>query len=125
MPLDGSEMWSSPIATEDIVHFLPGLFAIASTAPTIVNRAGDEAVMLRTFVTELAQRAGLTAEFVLDDRARAGFVSDNTRRRELLGACTVDWREGMARAVEAHIPGAFSGQPLIAGEGSANIWGAT
>ena len=125
MPPDGGEMWSSPISTDDVIHFLPGLFDVASTAPTIVNLAGDDALTLRTYVNELAGRAGLTPEFVLDDRARAGFVSDNTRRCELLGRCIADWREAMARAIEAQVPGAFAGSPSADGVVSANIWGAS
>ncbi len=125
VPLDGSEFWSSPIGTDDIIGFVPALFDVASADPTIVNLAGDDAVTLREMVNELAQRASLEAEFVPDEAARAGFVSDNTRRRELLGHCVVDWRDGMARAVEAQIPGAFSGQAQSdAGGVSANIWGA-
>ena len=126
LPPDGSEIWSSPISTDDVTRFLPALFDIASTAPTIVNLAGDEPVMLRTYVCELAERGGLSATFVRDDRARAGFVSDNTRRRQLLGDCIVDWRDGMARAVEAHIPSAFAGHSRLQPGGLApNIWGAS
>ena len=124
LPPDGSEIWSSPISTDDISHFLPALFDVASTAPTIVNLAGDEAVMLRTFVSELAERAGLEAKFVRDARARAGFVSDNARRHKLLGRCIVDWHEAMVRAVEAHVPGAFDGRAQSTAGASPNIWGA-
>ncbi len=124
LPPDGSEIWSSPISTDDISHFLPALFDVASTAPTIVNLAGDDPVMLRTFVSELAERAGLEATFVRDARARAGFVSDNTRRHELLGDCIVDWHKAMVRAVEAHVPGAFDGRAQADAGASRNIWGA-
>ena len=121
----GDEIWSSPISTDDVLGFTPALFDVASTAPTIVNLAGDEAVTLPTFVDELAARAGLRARYVRDDRARSSFLSDNTRRRELLGDCTVHWREGMARAVDAHMPGLASGERPASKSAGTNIWGAS
>jgi len=124
VPADGSDIWCSPIATDDITHFLPGLMDVASTAPTIVNLAGDAALNMREYVSWLAQRAGLEVRFEPSEESRASFVSDNTRRRSLVGDCAVDWRDGMVRAIEAHVPGAFDGSvTLAAGEVEANIWG--
>jgi hypothetical protein len=73
------------------------------------------------FMSYLAGKAGLETDFVRDERARESFVSDNTRRRELVGECAVGWRDGMPRAVEAHFPGAFSGRTVAAAV-EANIW---
>ena len=69
-------------------------------------------------MSHLAELAGLDVEFVLDERSRESFASDNTRRRELIGDCAVDWRDGMPRAVEAHFPPGAE-----ASGGAQNIWG--
>jgi hypothetical protein len=42
------------------------------------------------------------------DVTRASFASDNARRRALIGDCAVQWREGIARTIEAHFPGAIA-----------------
>jgi nucleoside-diphosphate-sugar epimerase len=124
MPADGSDIWCSPIATDDVTHFLPALMDVASTAPTILNLAGDEALNTREYVTWLADRAGIAVRFEPSEESRASFVSDNTRRRSLIGDCAVDWREGMTHAIEAHVPGAFDGSAVpAAGAVEANIWG--
>jgi UDP-glucuronate 4-epimerase len=109
LPTDGSDVPCSPISTDDVTHFLPGLMDVATPATTIVNLAGDEVTSVTEFMGHLAERSGRTAEFVRDDRARAAFVSDNTRRMSLLGACSAHWRDSMVDAVAAHYPGAFDG----------------
>jgi nucleoside-diphosphate-sugar epimerase len=123
VPPDGSEAWSSPISTDDVTRFVPGLWEIASTDTTIVNLAGDEVVGLREYMSDLAGAASRPVEFVPDDRARASFASDNTRRRELLGDCRVHWREGMRRAAAVQFPGAFDGGAPTAAPVQTNIWG--
>ena len=109
VPADGSEIYSSPISTDDVTRFLPRLWDIASATPTIVNLAGDEKVGLREYMGYIAEKAELELEFTPSDESRESFVSDNTRRRSLIGDCEVHWREGMVRAIEAHYPGAFDG----------------
>jgi nucleoside-diphosphate-sugar epimerase len=123
LPADGSEVWSSPISTDDVTHFAEGLWEVASSRVTIVNLAGDEAVTLRECMSYLADAAAIPVEFVADARARESFVSDNTRRKELLGDCSVPWQDGMRRAVEAHFPGVFAGGASNrAVEVKANVW---
>jgi UDP-glucuronate 4-epimerase len=123
VPSDGTEIWASPISTDDITAFLPALFDIASPGTTIVNLAGDEAVKMRDYMTYLADVAQLPVTFVPSDESRHSFASDNTRRKQLLGDCTVHWKEGMQRAIEAHYPGAFDPEHRPEVEVEANIWG--
>ncbi|WP_432198184.1 NAD-dependent epimerase/dehydratase family protein [Streptomyces sp. bgisy027] len=123
LPEDGSDIWSSPISTDDVTMFLPRLWDVASMAPTIVNLAGDDALSLRGYCTLLARQAGLEVDFVPSAESRQSYASDNTRRRSLIGDCRVGWAEGMRRAIEAHFPNAFTGTPTsIAGKAAVNIW---
>jgi UDP-glucuronate 4-epimerase len=124
VPTDGSEIYSSPISTDDVTRFVPRLWDVASLAPTIVNLAGDEAVGLREYMGYIAERGGLEIEFAPSDESRESFVSDNARRKSLIGDCEVHWRDGMPRAIEAHYPGAFDGTGARpAAKVEANIWG--
>jgi nucleoside-diphosphate-sugar epimerase len=121
MPRDGNPIPCSPISTEDVAALVPGLWDAASTSATIVNLAGDEATSVEEFISHLAGVAGLEPDFVRDERSRESFVSDNTRRKALVGDCTVSWRDGMPRAIEAHYPGALSGERTEA-RVATNIW---
>jgi len=124
IPRDGTDIWSSPISTDDVTNFVPALFDIGSPNTTIVNLAGDETVSVREFCGYLSERAGLPVEFVPSDESREAFVSDNTRRKELIGDCKVHWTDGMVRAVEAQIPDAFvEGAERKVNPVEANIWG--
>jgi nucleoside-diphosphate-sugar epimerase len=97
----------SPISTDDVTAFVPGLWDVASPKSTVVNLAGDEAVSVLEFMTYIGEQTGREVVFVEDDRAVGSILSDNTRRRELVGDCRVHWRDGMMRALEAHYPDAF------------------
>jgi UDP-glucuronate 4-epimerase len=108
LPDEARDVPCSPISADDITNFCEGLWDIARPAATIVNLAGDETTSVVEFMRQLGARAELPVRFVPDDLAPQTKVSDNTRRRELLGDCTVRWREGMPRAVAAHYPGAFA-----------------
>lgn len=124
LPEDGSDVWCSPISTDDITGFAEGLFAVASPEATIVNLAGDATVTVEQFMSHLAAEADLEVHFLRDARARQSFVSDNTRRRELLGDCRVRWQDGMRDAVAAHFPGVFDGDPAaVRARTASNIWG--
>jgi nucleoside-diphosphate-sugar epimerase len=122
LPLDGSDIPCSPISTDDVAQFLPGLWDVASTSTTIVNLAGDETTSVTEFMSYLAECADLTVDFAHDERSRTSFVSDNTRRRSLLGPCSVGWRDAMVAAVAAHYPGAFDGAPVDAAQLRPNVW---
>jgi UDP-glucuronate 4-epimerase len=124
VPADGTEIYSSPISTDDVKGFVPRLWEIASATPTIVNLAGDEVVGLREYMGYIAEKAGLEITFTPSEESRESFVSDNTRRRSLIGDCQVHWRDGMVTAIDAHYAGAFdgtAGRPEAKVE--ANIWG--
>jgi UDP-glucuronate 4-epimerase len=110
IPAEGDPVACSLISVDDITHFSEGLWAIASPSTTIVNLAGDEPTSVVEFMGYLGELAGLSPEYVVGGlTAPQTKVSDNTRRRELLGDCTVPWREGLPKAIEAHIPDAFAG----------------
>jgi nucleoside-diphosphate-sugar epimerase len=104
----GYSNWGSPISEEDIAEQGAGaIFDIASVPATIVNWAGDEAVSERQYCDHLAAMAGLEVSYVESDITYDAFISDNTRRLELIGPCKVDWREGMPRAVASWFPEAM------------------
>jgi nucleoside-diphosphate-sugar epimerase len=123
LPPGQDDVLSSPISTDDVTAFLPGLLDVASTATTIVNLAGDEVVGVREFMGALAAEAELEVRFRPDNQARRISPSDNGRRHALLGPCRVGWREGMPAAVEAHFVGAFDAAHRGPIEVAPNVWG--
>jgi nucleoside-diphosphate-sugar epimerase len=105
----GYENWCSPIAAEDIAEQGGGaLFDIASVPATLLNWAGDDAVSHREFCDYLGGLAGITPRYVESDVTFDSFISDNTRREQLIGRCTTPWKDGMPRAIAARFPGTIA-----------------
>lgn len=105
---DGS-MCLTPIHTDDITRQLPLMCEVANVPATVVNWGGDEVVSQAELIRYMGDITGVATAFVQRDDARAPVAADSNRRRELIGDCTVSWREGIARTLEAHFPGSVRG----------------
>ncbi|HEY7052033.1 MAG TPA: NAD(P)-dependent oxidoreductase [Mycobacterium sp.] len=93
----------NPIHEDDIVATIPKLLEAASVPATTVNWAGEQTVSLQEWCTYLGSLVGREPVFEESDQALRGNQVDVTRMRELIGATTVDWRDGMRRlAVKFH-----------------------
>jgi nucleoside-diphosphate-sugar epimerase len=96
----------NPIHTDDISRQIPLLFDVASVPATVVNWAGDKPVTEREIIEHISTITGVEANLVPSALpTRSTFAANNTRRRALIGDCQVDWRDGVARTIEAHFPG--------------------
>jgi nucleoside-diphosphate-sugar epimerase len=105
----GHDNWGSPISEEDFAAQASGpLFDIASTPATLLNWAGDEAVSHRQMCHYLTELTGITAQYQESPINFDSFVSDNTRRTQLIGRCAVGWREGIRRTVAGRFPDAVA-----------------
>ena len=106
----------SPIHQDDINAQVEAMLSVASVPATVVNWAGDEAVSAETWCAYLAELAGLEPRYERVDHPGApeGAVSDNTRRRELIGTCSLGWREGMRNMFESRYPGGLASEELAA-----------
>jgi UDP-glucuronate 4-epimerase len=91
----------NPIHEDDIIATLPGLLAAASVPATIVNWGGDEEVSIEEWTAYLAGLVGREPQFDRTTATIGGIPTDNTKRRELVGATHVLWRDGMKRMVDA------------------------
>jgi nucleoside-diphosphate-sugar epimerase len=94
VPIGYSNM-SSPIAGEDLAAQAERLLQVASVPATVVNWAGDDAVSDREMCEYIGEITGLTPTFVESKISWDTFISDNTRRQELIGACSVHWKDGI------------------------------
>ncbi len=101
-PPNGAD-FLSPIHEEDILSHVPGLLAAATIPATITNWAGDHAVDFRDLCRHMAALVGKEVHFA-QTVSYPHTALDATRRRELAGACKVDWREGITRMVAARHP---------------------
>ena len=90
----------SPIAGEDIARQAHLLLEAATVPATLVNWAGDDAVSTRAMVEYVADLTGQKATFVESPVSFDTFVSDNTRREQLIGKCEVSWRDGIRDTLE-------------------------
>jgi nucleoside-diphosphate-sugar epimerase len=91
---------SSPIGGEDIAAQAHRLLEIATVPATIVNWAGDDRVTDREMCEHVAQLTGVTPRFVESEITWDSFISDNTRREQLIGKCSVHWKDGIQSTLQ-------------------------
>jgi hypothetical protein len=65
-----------------------------------VNWAGDQAVSMRELCEYIASIIGVKATFQESSSWPDFFLSDNTRREQLVGKCEVHWKDGIRELVE-------------------------
>lgn len=101
----GGEAWYTCIHQDDINHQVESLLVAASVPATIVNWSGDEPVDVRTWCSYLGELAGREPIFREDDsQSIPSRVTHNRRRIELVGPCTIGWREGFAAMARERYP---------------------
>jgi nucleoside-diphosphate-sugar epimerase len=96
--------WCSPIHTDDIARQVPLLWRVATVPAQVVNWGGDDAVGIQDIVAYLSELTGVPATLLPSEITRETNAYDNTKRKALIGACTVDWREGLRRTLRTHFP---------------------
>lgn len=94
----------NPIHQDDIIATIPKLLEVASVPAVTVNWAGDQTVSLQEWCEYLGSLIGCRPVFQESPQALSGVPIDLTRMRELVGATTVDWRDGMRRMVAKFHP---------------------
>jgi nucleoside-diphosphate-sugar epimerase len=87
----------TPIHEDDIIATIPKLFEVASDPATTLNWCGEQTVSLQEWCTYLGSLVGKEPVFEESEQALRGNPTDAARMRELVGAATVDWRDGMRR----------------------------
>ncbi|MBM7054402.1 NAD-dependent epimerase/dehydratase family protein [Streptomyces durocortorensis] len=103
VPLQGQN-WCSLLHTDDLVAQVPALWRAAGTPATLVNWGGDEPVGITDCIRHLERLTGVSARLVPSEVTRETYRFDPTLRRELTGPCTVGWRDGIRRTLEALYP---------------------
>jgi nucleoside-diphosphate-sugar epimerase len=96
---------ASLIHTDDLVRQVPLLWEAASSPALIVNWGGDEAVGIQDCMEYISKITEVKAGFLRSDVTRQTYAFDNTKRRALIGNCSVHWKDGVRRTIESHFPG--------------------
>jgi UDP-glucuronate 4-epimerase len=87
----------NPIHEDDIIATIPKLLKAASVPATTVNWCGDQTVSLQEWCSYLGSLVGKDPIFEESAQALRGNPTDASRMHELVGAGTVDWRDGIRR----------------------------
>jgi nucleoside-diphosphate-sugar epimerase len=87
----------NPIHEDDIIATIPKLLEAASVPATTLNWCGEQTVSLQEWCGYLGSLVGKEPVFEESEQALRGNPTDATRMRELVGAATVDWHDGMRR----------------------------
>ncbi|MCF8568767.1 NAD(P)-dependent oxidoreductase [Gordonia sp. HY002] len=99
----------SPIYEDDINIQVSSLLQAATVPATVVNWAGDEAVSAQEWSAYAGELMGIeaTIDVAPIDGTHRGSIADVSRRFDITGPCTVDWRDGIRRTVAARHPDAM------------------
>jgi UDP-glucuronate 4-epimerase len=95
----------NPIHDDDILATLPGMLAAATVPATIVNWGGDDETSIEAWCEYMGELVGVEPKFDRTPHTIGGIPTDNAKRRELVGATAVGWRDGIRRMVEAQARG--------------------
>jgi hypothetical protein len=90
----------SPIGGVDIGMQAYKLLEIASVPATIVNWGGDDAVSDREMGEYVADLTDITVNLAESPISFDSFPSDNRRREQLIGKCSVHWKNGVRDTFE-------------------------
>lgn len=109
IPVRTGGCWFNPIHDDDILDQVPKLLSIASVPATIVNWSGDDAVETVEYCDFLGALVGKSPTYQFLDDGMRGTAVDTTRRRSLIGGCTVPWRDGFRDMARRRHPDAYVG----------------
>ena len=94
----------NPIFEDDYVALGIRALEVASAPVVVTNYAGSETVSAEDYLAYLGALAGVEPRIVYRDDAWWPLAADVTHMHEVLGKCTVPWREGMRRTLAATHP---------------------
>lgn len=103
LPESGHAVFN-PIHQDDVNAQIPALLAAATVPATVLNWCGNEPVEIEEWCRYLAEQMGKDVSFMRRGQRLSSAGSNNTKRRKLIGECTVHWRDGMRRVLAARYP---------------------
>lgn len=109
IPVRTGGCWFNPIHDDDILDQIPRLLSVASVPATIVNWSGDDAVETVEYCDFLGSLVGRTPTYRFVDDGMQGTAVDTSRRRRLIGDCSVKWKDGFRDMARRRHPDAYIG----------------
>ena len=100
---DGPSYYN-PIHEDDIVAHIPKLLDLASVPATTINWGGDDKVSVEEWTTYITELTGVAIKLEAGPHALPSIPLDLTRQRETIGGCSVSWKDGFRRMLEARHP---------------------
>ena len=94
----------TPLHEDDIFATLPALLGAAAIPAPIINWCGPEHASIEEWCAYMGELCGLEPKFAPSDQALESVMSDDSKLRALGAKCTVNWRDGLKRMIEARRP---------------------
>jgi nucleoside-diphosphate-sugar epimerase len=94
----------NPIFEADYVALGIRALEVGASPPVVTNFAGSETVSAEDYLAYLGALVGREPQITYGDDAYWPLAADVTHMHQVLGMCTVPWREGMRRTVAATHP---------------------
>ena len=100
----GAPRMFCPIHEDDLGEKLLAFLEVATVPATICNLGGDDMLSTEECARYMAGQLGIEPVFRRVDDLVIGFGIDNERRRQLVGACSIGWRDGLRRMIAGRHP---------------------
>ena len=94
----------NPIYEADYVALGIRALEVAACPPVVTNFAGSETVSAEDYLEYLGALVGIEPKITYGENAWWPLAADVAHMHEVLGRCTVSWRDGMRRTVGAIHP---------------------
>jgi nucleoside-diphosphate-sugar epimerase len=94
----------TPIHSNDYVQKIPYLLGAASIDATTVNLAGKQHVSIEEWCAYMQELTGFEPVFNKTDKALGNLTADTTKMNEVIGAASMDWKDGIKNMIEVMAP---------------------
>jgi len=94
----------NPLHADDYIEKIPYLLAAASPEVTTMNFGGSQRVSIEDWCGYIGELTGLEPVFQDNPKAFGSLCIDLERMHALIGATSVDWRDGIRRQLENLAP---------------------
>jgi nucleoside-diphosphate-sugar epimerase len=90
----------NPLHERDCLAKIPALLAAASTAGTVVNFGGSQAVSIEEWCAYLSELTGFQPVFKENPKGFGSLQIDTTKLHSIAGPTEVDWKDGIREMVQ-------------------------
>jgi UDP-glucuronate 4-epimerase len=99
----GSTAYTCMVHSDDIIQFVPRLWAAASVPANIVNLGGDDICSYGEMIEYMTELTGVPGRLA-ESESGSGIAPDWTKRRSITGPAQSSWKAGIRLTLKMFYP---------------------